>query len=302
LIQGDDHDYYFAIGGQEGNSMPPYDKEWQKFTTTGYNVGSDDFVVVNIVCTECEETSAPSETPTHTPTENPTLSPTCYENYIVVIGCCDKDFEGIYERQEENKNGKIYYVHTNGYTLYYVHDGTFDNHWVSQSPDMDYLYIIEQTWEGDEPLIGDGMEWNEYRGGKFFDFEIEVITIRCVESFDPTNVPTNVPSPVPTSAPTRGPSPYPTIYPTNIPSPRPSLNPSPSPSPAPSVLPTPTPTNLPTSSIPTPSPSLMPSPSPTDYPTTLTPTAESVTPTLAPTSSPTKSPSDWCRCIFVNSN
>merc|ERR1719317_1736470 len=298
-FQGDSHEYYYVISAREGDAFPPFSERWQRFTTAGYNLGSDEYVTVSLDCVPCEDTTTPTETPTSAPTNSPTLSPTCEENYIIVSGQEIKEFEGLYQRQEQNRNGKPYYISDNGYSIYYVHDGTFDNHWVLHSSDIDYLYMIEQSWEGDEPLIGEESAWNEYSGGRFFVAGNETISLYCWESLYPTTIPTAGSSPLPTSGPTRSPSPSPTIYPTSMPSPKPSLLPSPAPSVMPSVVPSPSPTDLPTTSLPSSSPSLMPSPSPTDYPTTLSPTIESDNPTLMPTSSPSPSPSNWCRCILV---
>ena len=128
VFQGDRHEYYYAIAGREGDAMPPYSGNWQRFTTSGYNVGSDEFVNVTLDCAPCEESTSPTESPTSAPTNSPTLSPICEENYIAVIGEENKEFDGIYLRQDQHKNGKSYYLSDNGYSIYYVHDGTFDNH------------------------------------------------------------------------------------------------------------------------------------------------------------------------------
>merc|ERR1719285_1016876 len=301
ILQGADHDNYYAVAGRNGDGMPPYEGSWQEFSTVGYNLASDKFTVISLVCVPCQETSTPTSSPTPVPTALPTPSPTCTENYIVFVGCCDDDFEGIYARQTEKKNEKYYYVNTNGYSLFYVHDGMFSNHWVVQSPDHDYFYVIEHTQSGDEPVLDEELQWYVYRGASFSYSRKHDITVECSYSEEPTRSPTSKPSPIPTKTPTRSPSPSPTIFPTLIPTSMPSTLPSPAPSITPSSLPTPSPSKLPTTSQPSSNPSLMPSPSPTKLPTTRNPTPLSREPTLVPTISPTKSPSDWCTCISVNS-
>ena len=139
ILQGIEHDSYYAVAGRDGDGMPPYAGSWQEFLTVGYKLASDWFIAITYDCLPCEETSTPTEPPTPLPMGFPTPSPTCSENHIAVAGCCGDDFEGVYIRQVEKKNGKHYNTSSNGYTVYYVHDGMVSNHWVCQSPDNDYF-------------------------------------------------------------------------------------------------------------------------------------------------------------------
>merc|ERR1719204_555145 len=300
IIQGDGHETYWAIDGVPGNGIPPRNGEWQKFTTSGYNLAADEYLNITTECKICVDTLTPTPEPTDIPTRSPTSSPTCQEDFIKLIGCCGEDFEGIYERQEDMKNGKYHYFSRNGYSVYYVHDGMFANHWVCQSPDNDYFYLLEFSEFGDEPVIDITDVWKVYRGASF-SYTSEVnITISCTYTLEPTRSPTLLPSKMPTKSPTRSPSSSPTIFPTETPSQQPSVIPTPSPNPAPSVVPTPSPSKLPTTSQPSERPSLMPSPSPTKLPTTLEPTPLTMEPTVGPTMSPTKFPTSWCSGIMVN--
>jgi hypothetical protein len=303
ILQGYDHDHYWAHIGRKGDGMPPFNSSWQKFRVDGFNLASDEFTQIIIDCRICEPTATPTQIPTIVPTvttRSPTLSPTCNEHYISMQSCCGDEFEGIYARRETLKNGKFYYENSNGYILFFVHDGLFENHWVAQSPDHDYVYLIEHSGSGDEPTLDVEQEWKVYRGASFTYISLHNVTVSCSLSSQPTRIPTGFPSPLPTFAPTRNPSPSPTIFPTINPTPMPSTVPSPSPSRKPSTVPSQSPTALPTTLIPSFMPSMMPSPSPTHMPTRY-PTAKQIT--VIPTSSPTTSPSDpiiWCNCISVN--
>jgi hypothetical protein len=298
IFQGNNHDAYYSNEGRVGDKMPPSSDSWQKFQTSGYNIASDEFIEISIACAPCAETISPTSSPTRPPSPIPTPSPTCTESYIKLSSCCDEDFEGIYERQIEMKNGKHYYVNRNGYTVYYVHNGMFQNHWVSQSPDNDYFYLVEHAESGNEPVLAVN-EWFVYRGASFSYISMMNITVLCADSLEPTTTPTAKPSREPTKAPSRSPSSSPTIYPTSAPSFMPTTIPTPAPSPMPSEMPSPSPTKLPKTPIPSKSPSLMPSPSPTMLPSTSTPIVETNLPTSVPTISPTMSPTSWCGCISV---
>jgi hypothetical protein len=98
-LQGVDHDNYYAAVGRNGDGMPPYGGSWQEFSTVGYNVASDEFTVIIIDCTLCEQTVNPTGYPTFLPSSIPTLSNICSENYVVFKGCCDDDFEGVYTKE-----------------------------------------------------------------------------------------------------------------------------------------------------------------------------------------------------------
>merc|ERR1719204_930520 len=80
IIQGGQHGDYYAIAGVPGNGMPPYNGDWQKFSTSVYNLASDEFLTVAIECTICEDTVAPTSEPTDIPTRSPTSSPTCQDD------------------------------------------------------------------------------------------------------------------------------------------------------------------------------------------------------------------------------
>ena len=147
-----EHETYWTIARVPGNSMPPYRRDWQKFPTTGYNLAADKFLIVTIACTVCKDTLAPTPEPTDIPTRSPTSLPTCEENYITLIGCFGEDFEGIYERQENKKNGKNHYFNRNGYSVYYVQEEMFANHGVCQSPDDDYFILLSSASPATNPF------------------------------------------------------------------------------------------------------------------------------------------------------
>jgi hypothetical protein len=306
IFQGDDHDYYWAHPGTRGLGTPPYRGNWQKFRTDGYNLASDEFLNITLDCDPCDNTFSPTSKPTNVPSFLPTSSPTCSENYVSMHSCCgEEEFEGIYSRQDLLKNGKHYYVNFNGYTLFYVHDGLFENHWVTQSPEHDYFYLIEHSESGDEPVLNVEQEWKVYRGASFSYISLHNITVSCSNSMEPTRTPTGFPSPPPTTSPSPSPSSPPTIYPTLSPTFMPSTMPTPLPSPLPSSVPTRSPTTMPTTFVPSKTPSMMPSPSPTYAPTTKNPTKATDQPSIVPTISPTLTPSSytvWCNCITVNSS
>ena len=48
ILQGAEHDNYFAVEGISGKAMPPIGGSWQEFSTVGYKVAPDEFIVITI--------------------------------------------------------------------------------------------------------------------------------------------------------------------------------------------------------------------------------------------------------------
>jgi len=200
-IRSEDEDLIWLETMEENGPHPPFDSHWNLMN----HVLGDLQVMVGINCSDTFSpttfpTPAPTPLPTwesislnptpmptsHTsnrPTSSPTLIPTAECTAISVSGSDSEVFkyDGTYARQDELKNGKVYWInYETGGDLQWIDRGIWKNTWMLRANDGQYLLLHDEEPGSNHPQLQaewlfPGKEFIEH-GQMFHELQISCTT------------------------------------------------------------------------------------------------------------------------------